>query len=230
MGDPRKARKKYRTPSHPWRKERLEEENKLAIEYGLKNKEEIWKMDSLLSNITNQSKKLVTLISGQAEKEKLNLIKKLKSLGLLKENQGFEDILNLNIKNIMERRLQTLVHRKGLAKTMKQSRQFITHYHIMVGNKRITSPAYLVKVEEESKISFTGKSALASVDHPERVIQEKAPVKKKAEKKGDKKKEKPKKGAKSEKKEEKPKKEAKEEKKEAKKEKKKEEKPKEEKK
>ena len=142
MGDPRKARKKYKTPSHPWQKDRLEEETKLAEEYGLKNKEEIWKMDSFLKNFTNQTKKLVTLTSKQAEKEKLNLIKKLKTLGLLKSNQDFENILNLTIRDIMERRLQTLVHRKGLAKTMKQARQLIIHSHINIDEKRKHSTSY----------------------------------------------------------------------------------------
>jgi small subunit ribosomal protein S4 len=179
MGDPRKARKKYRTPGHPWKKERLEEENQLAIEYGLKNKKEIWIMNTILSNYAQKSKKLVTMFSVQAEKEKLQLIKKLKKLALLKESDGFEDILSITIKDIMERRLQTLVHRKGLAKTMKQARQFIVHSHIMVGDKKIKSPSYLLSVEEESKIGFISKSALASLDHPERKINEKLSVKKK---------------------------------------------------
>jgi len=190
MGDPRKARKTYRTPSHPWQKARLDEETELAVGYGLKNKSEIWKMNSILTNFTNQSKKLVTLMTKQAEKEKLSLIKKLKSIGLLEQNQGFEDILNLTVKNIMERRLQTIVHRKGLAKTMKQARQFITHSEIMVGDKKIKSPSYIVNIDEEKKISFSSKSPFSNPDHPERVIKEKKPVKKKSEKKEDKPKEK----------------------------------------
>ena len=96
MGDPRKSRKKYKTPSHPWQKERLEEENTLAIEYGLKNKKEIWKMNSMLKGITAQCKHLVKSITKQSEKEQLDLIKRLKRLGFLKENQGFEDILSLS--------------------------------------------------------------------------------------------------------------------------------------
>ena len=179
MGDPKKARKKYRTPSHPWRKERLDEESALAIEYGLKNKKEIWNMNTMHSNFAHQSKKLVTIMTKQAEQEKLQLIKRLKKLGLLKENQDFDDILNITIKDVMERRLQTLVHRKGLAKTMKQARQFITHSHIIIGDKKIESPAYLVSVEEEKNIGFVSQSALSSAEHPERIIKEKNPVKKK---------------------------------------------------
>jgi|TARA_B100002003_G_C14142481_1_gene549285 small subunit ribosomal protein S4 len=211
MGDPRKARKKYRTPSHPWQKVRLDEESKLAVDYGLKNKKEIWKMNSFLDSATNQSKKLVTLMGKQAEKEKENLIQKLKSLLLLKADQGFEEILNLKVEDVLARRLQTLVHRKGMAKSMKQARQMIIHGHILISGKKVTSPAYLVNAEEEKSISYVAKSPFASADHPERIIEEKAPVKKKVEEKKDDKesksdkKEKPvKKELKAEKKEEKP--------------------------
>tara|TARA_Y100000310_G_C20689769_1_gene821449 strand:+ start:2951 stop:3661 length:711 start_codon:yes stop_codon:yes gene_type:complete len=189
MGDPRKARKKYRTPSHPWQKVRLDEESKLAVDYGLKNKKEIWKMNSFLDSATNQSKKLVTLMGKQAEKEKENLIQKLKSLLLLKADQGFEEILNLKVEDVLARRLQTLVHRKGMAKSMKQARQMIIHGHILISGKKVTSPAYLVNAEEEKSISYVAKSPFASADHPERIIEEKAPVKKKTEEKKDEKEE-----------------------------------------
>lgn len=182
MGDPRKARKKYKTPSHPWQKARLDEESELVNEYGLKNKKEIWKMNSILANFTNQSKKLVAIQTKQADLEKINLIKKLKSYGLLEENQTFEDILNLTVKDIMEKRLETLVHRKGLAKTMKQSRQLITHSHIMVGNKTITAPSFLVTKPLENSISFCEESPLANPDHAERIVKEDTKPKKKEDK------------------------------------------------
>ena len=35
MGHPRKPRKQYDTPSHPWNAERIKEENRLAAKYGL---------------------------------------------------------------------------------------------------------------------------------------------------------------------------------------------------
>jgi len=106
----------------------------------------------------------------------------LKKLGLLKENQGFEEILNLNITSVMERRLQTIVHRKGFAKTMKQARQLITHSHIMINNKKIKSPSYLVDTEKEKSVGFAQKSSFSSSEHPERAVKEKVIVKKKSTK------------------------------------------------
>jgi len=172
MGDPKKTRKKYKTPSHPWQKTRLEDENEIAIAYGLKNKEEIWKMLSVLKGFTNQHKTLVALSSDQAKKERTDLMDKLSRLGLLAEGANPGDILNLTIRDVLERRLQTFVFRKGFAKSAKQARQFIVHEHIMIGDKPITSPSYLVNADEEAKITFVSTSALASTEHPERYVDE----------------------------------------------------------
>ena len=68
----------------------------------------------------------------------------------------------------MERRLQTIVMKKGLARTIKQARQMITHKHIIVGNKVIPSPSYLVTVDDESRILYSPRSKFNDVEHPER--------------------------------------------------------------
>jgi small subunit ribosomal protein S4 len=134
-------------------------------------------MNTILDNFKHQAKTMVFLRGDQAEREKTNLIQKLKRLGLLKETQGFDEILGLNVKDIMERRLATLLHRKGFAKTTRQARQFIVYGHVNVGVKSITSPSYLVSVSEEALINFNPKSSLADTNHPERLIQEKKPKK-----------------------------------------------------
>ncbi len=51
---------------------------------------------------------------------------------------------------------------------MHQARQFITHRHIIIGSKEITSPSYLTSLQEEAALSFHERSALKSSDHPER--------------------------------------------------------------
>ena len=43
MGDPKKLRKKYTPPRHPWQGSRILAENGLVKEHGLKNKKEIYK-------------------------------------------------------------------------------------------------------------------------------------------------------------------------------------------
>lgn len=182
MGDPRKTRKKYSSPSHPWQKDRIVEEAELIKKYALKNKKEIWKMSSILKNFKHQAKRLSSLTSIQADREKMQLIRKMVSMGLLNEGEGIENILILQVESIMERRLATMVFKKGLARSINQARQFITHGHIKVGSKKITCPSYIVLVNEENNIGFRESSSLADPENPERKIIQKADVKPEKEK------------------------------------------------
>lgn len=174
MGDPKKTRKKYSTPSHPWKRDRLEKEKELTQVYGLKNKKEIWIMDSLLRKTKSQMKKLGSKQTDQASKEKEQIFAKLKKMNLLNESSSMDSVLSLEIKNVMDRRLQSVVLRKGLANSTKQARQFITHAHILVDGKKVTSPSYLVSASEESNITFSSSSSLSKEDHPERIVQKNA--------------------------------------------------------
>ncbi len=186
MGDPKKIRKKYETPRHPWIKSRIEDERRLRFEFGTRNKKEIWKMETILKNFKTQAKKLIILRTEQSEIETKHLFRRVKELGLVTEEVTFDLILGLNLDNLMERRLQTLVYKKGLARTIKQARQFIVHEHILVDGKKITSPSYLVSLKEQSTIEFSAKSSLFSEEHPERAIPEKEEIKPKKEIKKDK--------------------------------------------
>jgi len=177
MGDPRKIRKKYQKPSHPWQKERIEEEKALLREYGLKNKKEIWKVDSVLRNFKNQVKRLIAATTQQAEKEKQQLLHKLYNMSLIKRSARLDDVLGLTLNDIMNRRLQTIIYKKGFARTISQARQFIVHKHVRVGEKKINSPSYFVLKNEDEKISFSDGSSLFNPEHPERKAKEEKPKK-----------------------------------------------------
>ena len=56
MGDPKFPRKKYDTPNHPWKAERIQEEKDAQKSFGLKNKREIWKAKSLIRNFRKQAR------------------------------------------------------------------------------------------------------------------------------------------------------------------------------
>ena len=170
MGAPKKQRRKYSTPVHPWQKARIEEEAVLLKEYGFKNKREIHKMRSILKGFADQAKNLITSKTKQAEKERIALLNKLSNLGLIAKTGNVDDVLDLSINDIMDRRLQTLVYKKAMARSIRQARQFIVHEHITLGNKKITNPSYLVPVEDEQSISFVANSKLADSEHPEREI------------------------------------------------------------
>lgn len=137
---------------HPWEAERINKERKIMDEYGLKNKKEIWRLETFLRKAKNNMKRLIPLTTKQAVKERNQIIKKLSKLGLLSQNATPDDVLSLDLEHVLNRRIQTLVFKKGIARTIKQARQFIVHGHIMVGDKVITSPSYLVSVDEEDNI------------------------------------------------------------------------------
>ena len=58
MGDPKFLRRTYDTPKHPWEAGRMEEERKLLDRYGLKNKRELWKAQSILRGFRQQARDL----------------------------------------------------------------------------------------------------------------------------------------------------------------------------
>jgi len=166
MGDIKKQKKKYDPPAHLWQANVLAEERIIMKDYGLKNKRELWKFRSLLRGFRKQTKLLSARQSEQAKKEKRLLTEKLIKLGLVDKGAKLEDILGLDLKQILDKRLQTQVLKLNLAKTANQARQFIVHGHIAVNNQKVSVPSYLVKVND--KVSFLGTSTLAKEDHPER--------------------------------------------------------------
>lgn len=161
MGDPKKIRKKYTKPQHPWQRIRIEEEKPLVKEFGVKNKKEIWKMEALLRSFMGQAKKLVIATTAQDLIEKQNLVKKLQRYGFLGADARIDQILGITLRDIMNKRLQTLVYKKGLAQTIQQARQMITHKHIVVAGRKVSSPSYVVPVEEEATILFAPRSPFA---------------------------------------------------------------------
>jgi len=154
MGHPRKARKKYDTPPHPWNAERIKSENKLMVKYGLKNKKEIWKADTLVRKYSREARYLLGFSQDQVEEERNELIGHLTRQGILAENAQLEDILNLTVENVLRRRLQTMVHQKGLSRTAKEARMFVVHGHIAMDGKKVDSPSYVVRRGEEDLIEY----------------------------------------------------------------------------
>lgn len=166
MGDPKKQRKKYDTPRFPWRKDILQEELKLLGQYGLRNKHELWRHKTFLSKTRGIARSLIGKTLEERAKMENELLVRLKKLGVLPETAVLDNVLDLNTEDILERRLQTVVFRKNLSKTIYQARQLITHGHITIGKRRVTVPSYLVSKEEEAQIGYAPQSALANQAHP----------------------------------------------------------------
>jgi small subunit ribosomal protein S4 len=145
--------KRYSRPRKLFEKTRIEGENVLMNKYGLKNKKEIWKADSYIERIRVQAKKLIT--ASQEKQEEF--IARLAKLGMIKSNSKIDDVLALTKESLLERRLQTLTFKKGLAKTIKEARQLINHRHILLDNEIVTIPSRIVLLEEENKLKSKEK-------------------------------------------------------------------------
>jgi len=172
VGDPRRNRKKYETPRHPWRKDQIEVELKLIGEYGLRNKRELWRYKTMLSHVRSIARSLLARSESERVKAEKEYLQKLSRIGVLPEETSIDSVLDLDIRGLLERRLQTIVFRAGLSKSIHQARQLISHGHIVIGNRVVAIPSYLVQRTEESAIKYSPHSALSRVDHPAR----KAPV------------------------------------------------------
>ena len=167
MGDPKRQRKKYITPGHPWQKERLLEEMQIVGKYGLRNKRELWRQQALLKKYRSVAKDLLGMPEEKRAALEEEVKQKLYRLGILQsEDATIDDILRLTVETFLERRLQTVVYKLGLAKTIYQARQLITHGHIQIGNQVVSSPGYIVKRGEEEQIKYATGSSFANPDHP----------------------------------------------------------------
>jgi small subunit ribosomal protein S4 len=110
--------------------------------------------------------------SEEREKMEKQLINRLRHVGVLPETGGLDEVLDLSVEDILERRLQTVVFRRDLAGSIYQARQLIVHGHVAIAGKRVTSPSYLVLKEEEKKIDYAPNSPLSNPNHHLRKTEE----------------------------------------------------------
>lgn len=152
MGDPKNPRKIWRKPKRPLNYDLLNEELFVLGTFGLKNKRELWKAHTELSRIRNQARSLLALTQEARERKEPVLMKSLIRIGLVKENSTLDDVLNLKVTDLLSRRLQTMIQKKALIKSPYQARQAVVHGHVMIGDRVVTIPSYIVNVNEESQI------------------------------------------------------------------------------
>jgi len=148
----KRKHKSYSKPKRPFDKERILEEEKIVKEFGLKNKKEIWKAEAKIKLIREKAKKL---ISANPDEQKA-LFNRLRKMGF--EVNSVADILSLNKKDYLKRRLQTVLVAKKMATTTKSARQLITHKKVLVSGRAVDSPSYIVPVEFEKDISIKSGS------------------------------------------------------------------------
>ncbi|MEM4662602.1 MAG: 30S ribosomal protein S4 [Candidatus Diapherotrites archaeon] len=167
MGDPRKLKNKFERPRKPWVKDEILLRKELCEKYGLKNKRELWIIEAYLKRKRAVARKLLAVPVEERTKKLRELVDSLEKIGLLKKDATIDDVLSIKIESLLERRLQTIVWRKGLARTIKQARQLVTHGHISVNGRIVNIPGYLVPKSEENTIRFADPSMEEKVMAPE---------------------------------------------------------------
>jgi small subunit ribosomal protein S4 len=168
VGGIRKPKKKYDPPKHPWQKTRLAEELTYVGEYGLRNKQELWRYRTALTGFRVNARDLLALSATERGEREAQLLGRLNRLSLLETGAQLDDVLDVGIRDILERRLQTQVLRQGLAKTIQQARQLVVHGHIAMDGRRVRSPGMILHRDQERKLEYSAGSPFRQAAHPER--------------------------------------------------------------
>ena len=158
MGDPKTPRRVWNKPKRPLNYDLIMDELKTLGTFGLKTKRELWKTQTELSRVRFQARSILALRQEDRKRKEPILMQSLSKIGLVDQNSTLDDVLNLQVTDLLSRRLQTIAQRKLYFKTPYQARQAIVHGHIMIGDSVVTIPSYIVKTEEETKIHLIPES------------------------------------------------------------------------
>jgi len=163
MGDPKNPRRAWKKPRNPLNYDLKMEELKTLGTFGLKTKRELWKAHTELSRLRHQARSLLALRQEIRERKEPILMKSLSKVGLVEESSTLDDVLNLQVTDLLSRRLQTVVQKKFSFKTPYQARQAVVHGHIMIGDRIVNVPSYSVGMNEENQIHLAPDSSLGKL-------------------------------------------------------------------
>ena len=154
----RNFKKSYKRPRMAWNSQQIADTHALMQRYGLRRRRELLRAQAVVRDFRARARQLIA--QRDPERERI-LIAKLQKLGFLAATPGstatLDDVLALTVNSILDRRLETLVHKRGMATSALHARQIIAHGHIAVAGRRTKFPSYLVAVDEEQTIAWYGK-------------------------------------------------------------------------
>lgn len=163
MGDPKNPRRAWRKPKRPLNYELKMEELKTLGTFGLKTKRELWKAHTELSRVRHQARSLLALGQEIREEKEPVLMNSLRRVGLVSKDSTLDDVLNLKVTDLLSRRLQTIIMKKFGFKTPYQARQAVVHGHIMIGDRIVSIPSYIVSITEENEVKISPDSSIKNL-------------------------------------------------------------------
>ena len=158
MGDPKYPRKVWRKPKRPLNYDLKMDELRTVGTYGLRTKRELWKAHTELSRVRHQARSLLALRREVREEREPVLMSSLARIGLVSKDATLDDVLNLQVTDLLGRRLQTIVWKKLGFRSPYQARQAVVHGHVMIGDRIVDIPSYTVKTDEEDGIRLNPAS------------------------------------------------------------------------
>lgn len=90
--------------------------------------------------------------------------------GYFEKADKAEGVTGENLLSLLERRLDNVVYRIGLADSRKEARQLVTHGHFRLNGKKVTIPSLIVRagdvitLREESRSSEKFKNLIEALD------------------------------------------------------------------
>ena len=114
MGDPKMSRKIWKKPKRPLNYDLKMDELKTLGTFGLKTKQELWKTQTELSRVRLQARSLLALRQEDRKRKEPILIESLLKIGLVDQSSTLDDVLNLQVNDLLSRRLQTIAQKKTI--------------------------------------------------------------------------------------------------------------------
>ena len=76
-----------------------------------------------------------------------------------KKAEKMNGMVGENLMILLERRLDNVVFRMGLARTRQEARQIVDHKHVLVNGKCVNIPSYLIKAGDTIQIKENKKDS-----------------------------------------------------------------------
>ncbi|CAG2119402.1 unnamed protein product, partial [Medioppia subpectinata] len=138
------------TPRNPWEGVRIVKELQLVGEFGLRNKTELWTHLTMVKSHKSQAKKLlITTNKEEFMTEGRALLNYLYKMGIISGvdyndeadiSRCLKEVLNLDLSHYLNRRLQSLVFKAGLATNIHHARCLIVQKQITVMGRVVNKP------------------------------------------------------------------------------------------
>lgn len=130
---------------------------------GMDSRRRMRRKDSEYARQLTEKQKL-KFCYGLSERQFRNLFEKAKNM---------KGVTGENMLSLLERRIDNVVYRLGMATTRPQARQMVSHGHILVNDQRVTVPSLVVKSGDAVSVkerNASTKLVRASLSHHDRPV------------------------------------------------------------